>query len=163
MSQSESIEMFRDSARGFLRATDQRQRVRQLEEAGGGFDRATWRQIADLGWLSILVSENEGGLELGIAEVCAIAGEVGRELLPEPYLDAGVHPVALLSCLASSKQRDELLAGIMTGKTLAGVAWQESAGEIEAGNGLASVLQVGSALRLSGYKRFVRPGSGADG
>ena len=33
MSQSESIEMFRDSARGFLRATDQRQRdEREPEE-----------------------------------------------------------------------------------------------------------------------------------
>src|SRR5256714_10321416 len=163
MSHDESIEMFRDSARDFLSATDQRQRVRALEASGGGFDRATWRQLAELGWLSILVPENDGGLGLGIAEVGAIATEVGRWLLPEPFIDAGVHPVALLAPLPAGGLRDELLAGISTGDTVAGVAWQESAGELEADNGLTSAVAQGDALKLSGQKRFVRPGAGADG
>ena len=163
MSANESIDMFRDSARGFLGAADQRQRVRALEDAGGGFDRAAWRQIAELGWLSILVPEDDGGLGLGIAEVCAIATEVGRSLLPEPFLDAGVHPVALLARLPAGGMRDELLGRIQSGDTVAGVAWQESAGELEADNGLASVAAQGDGFALSGQKRFVRPGSGADG
>ena len=45
----QSIAMFRDSAADFLGAQDQRIRVRALEEEGGGFDRALWRQIAELG------------------------------------------------------------------------------------------------------------------
>ena len=162
-SESESIGMFHDSARDFLGAADQRQRVRVLEDAGGGFDRGTWRQIAELGWLSILVPEDDGGLGLGIAEVCAIATEVGRSLLPEPFIDAGVHPVALLARLPAGGLRDELLQGILSGETVAGVAWQESAGELEADNGLASVAAQGDGFALSGQKRFVRPGAGADG
>ncbi len=146
-SENESIGMFRDSARDFLGAADQRQRVRALEDAGGGFDRGTWRQIAELGWLSILVSEDDGGLGLGIAEVCAIATEVGRSLLPEPFIDAGVHPVALLARLPAGGLRDELLEGILSGGTVAGVAWQESAGELEADNGLASVAAQGDGVR----------------
>jgi 3-oxochol-4-en-24-oyl-CoA dehydrogenase len=162
-SQNESIGMFRDSARGFLGAADQRQRVRALEDAGGGFDRATWRQIAELGWLSILVPEDDGGLGLGIAEVCAIATEEGRSLLPEPFIDAGVHPVALLARLPAGGLRDELLGAIQSGERVAGVAWQESAGELEAGNGRASAAAQDEALAISGQKRFVRPGKGADG
>jgi alkylation response protein AidB-like acyl-CoA dehydrogenase len=162
-SENESIGMFRDSARDFLGAADQRQRVRALEDAGGGFDRGTWRQIAELGWLSILVPEDDGGLGLGIAEVCAIATEVGRSLLPEPFIDAGVHPVALLSRLPAGGLRDELLGGIQSGETVVGVAWQESAGELEADNGLASVAARGDGYALGGQKRFVRPGTGADG
>jgi alkylation response protein AidB-like acyl-CoA dehydrogenase len=163
MLNDESIEMFRDSARGFLGATDQRQRVRALEESGGGFERAMWTQIAELGWFSILVAENEGGLGLGIAEVCAIASEAGRQLLPEPFLDAGVHPVALLSRLPVGDVRDKLLTTLQSGETVAGVAWQESAGEIEVGNGLASATLEGEVVRINGHKRFVRPGTGADG
>jgi alkylation response protein AidB-like acyl-CoA dehydrogenase len=163
MSQNESIEMFRDSARDFLAASDQRQRVRALEESGGGFDRATWRHIAELGWLSILVSEEDGGLGLGIAEACAIATEVGRALLPEPFLDAGVHPVAVLARLPAGALRDELLGAIQSGDTVAGVAWQESAGELEPDDGLASVTAAGGGVRVSAQKRFVRPGTGADG
>ena len=166
MSQDDSIGMFRDSARDVLSAGDQRQRVRALEETGGGFDRDTWRQLAELGWLSILVPEDDGGLGLGIAEVCAIATEVGRWLLPEPFVDAGVHPVALLALLPQGGVRDKLLAGIQSGEVVAGVAWQERAGELEAGVPASTATAAGTtvdAVSLSGQKRFIRPGTGADG
>ncbi len=161
----ESIAMFRDSATGFLGATDQRQRVRALEDAGGGFDRATWAQIAELGWFSIAVPEDAGGLGLGIAEVAAIAEEAGRHLLPEPFVDAGFHPLALLGRLPQGPLRDELLADIQGGSVVAGVAWQERSGEIDAD---ARSLQTrasrdGEAVAVEGRKRFVRPGAGADG
>lgn len=163
MSDTESIAMFRDSASGFLGAHDQRQRVRALEDAGGGFDRALWQQLAELGWLSILVPEADGGLGLGLSELAAIAEEAGRHLLPEPLVDAGVHPVALLARLPAGGLRDDLLAGIQAGARVAGVAWQESAGEIEAGLGMTSATLDGAHARLTGHKRFVRPGPGADG
>ena len=115
MAQDESIQLFRDSATAFLSSSDQRQRVRQLEAQGGGLDRALWLQIAELGWLSILVSEAEQGLGLGLAEVTAIAEVVGSELLPEPFVDAGVHPLALLAQLPASEFRNELLAQLQQG------------------------------------------------
>ena len=155
--------MFRDSARDFLAATDQRQRVRVLEAAGGGFDRVTWKQLAELGWFSILAAENDGGLGLGIAEVCAIAQEVGRQLLPEPFVDAGVHPLALLSRLDAGGLRDDLLADLLSGDKVAGVAWQERVGVLEAGDCLSYATRHGDALQFHGRKRFVRPGIGADG
>ncbi|CAN5714908.1 hypothetical protein BH09PSE5_BH09PSE5_23820 [soil metagenome] len=165
MSHDESMDMFRDSARDFLSADDQRQRVRQLEASGGGFDRDTWQQISELGWLSILVPETENGpgLGLGIAEVAAIAIEVGRQLMPEPFIDAGVHPMAVLLRVPASGFRDALISEIQAGGTIAGVAWQESAGELEPGNGLTSATRNGDVIVLSGHKRFVRPGIGADG
>jgi len=163
MAENESITMFRDSAAGFLRAADQRQRVRALEDAGGGFDRATWSQLAELGWLSVLVAEADGGLGLGIAEVAAIAEEAGRQLLPEPLVDAGVYPVALLARLPAGGLRDELLAQLQSGQTVAGVAWQECAGELDATSGMASAVVDGDRAGVTGVKRFVRPGHGADG
>ncbi|KRC11160.1 acyl-CoA dehydrogenase [Hydrogenophaga sp. Root209] len=163
MNDMESITMFRDSASGYLGAQDQRQRVRALEDAGGGFDRAVWLQLAELGWLSVLVPEADGGLGLGIAEVAAIAEEAGRHLLPEPLVDAGVQPLALLARLPPGDLRDELLNSIQSGATVAGLAWQESAGEVEAGLGMTSARMDGGCVALTGQKRFVRPGPGADG
>ena len=160
----ESIAMFRASAAAFLGATDQRQRVRALEGQGGGFDRAVWRQMAELGWMGILVPEELGGLGLGMAEVAAIAEEAGRQLLPEPFVDAGVFPLALLAHLPASRLRDTLLAGMAAGDIVGGVALQEQAGPIETGT-LATVVTArdGERVRLQGHKRFVRPGPGADG
>ncbi len=159
---SESSQVFADSAADYLGATDQRQRVRRLEDSTGGFDRATWQQIAELGWLSILVPEADGGLGLGLEEAAAIAHEAGRHLLPEPLIDAGVHPLALLCRLPDSPMRSELLQQLQGGERVAGVAWQEKAGDMEGAEAAATVFDAGSQ-QLRGQKRFVRPGNGADG
>jgi 3-oxochol-4-en-24-oyl-CoA dehydrogenase len=163
MAQDESTAMFRDSAASFMGAVDQRQRSRALEAAGGGFDRAVWRQLAELGWLSVLVGEGDGGLGLGMTEMAAITQEAGRHLLPEPLVDAGVHPVALLARLPAGGLRDELLRKVQAGDIVAGVAWQEFAGELEASAGMASGTIQGDRACVTGQKRFVRPGAGADG
>ena len=130
-----SIEMFRDSAAGYLGAADQRQRMRALEARGADADRSVWSQLAELGWLSILVPEAAGGLGLGIAEVAALAEEAGRHLLPEPFVEAGVRPMALLARLPAGGLRDDLLAQAQAGTLLIGVASQERSGEIEPGPG----------------------------
>jgi alkylation response protein AidB-like acyl-CoA dehydrogenase len=169
---NDTLVLFRDSAAGFLSATDQRQRARALEAAGGGLDRACWQQLAELGWFSLLVPEADGGLGLGLPEVVAIAQEAGRHLLPEPLVDAGVQPLALLAALPASALRSELLTALQAGQTVGGVAWQESAGELEPGSGMAYARLAGSgaparsagqSLALSGTQRFVRPALGADG
>ena len=163
MAHDESIQLFRDSATAFLTSSDQRQRVRQLETQGGGFDRALWHQMCELGWLSILVAEEEQGLGLGLAEVAAIAEVVGSELLPEPFVDAGVHTLALLAQLPPSEFRNELLSRLQQGQWVAGVAWQEAAGQTEADLCMTSAKWQEGQLTVEGHKRFVRPGRGADG
>ncbi|MBI2726885.1 MAG: acyl-CoA dehydrogenase [Polaromonas sp.] len=158
---SESSQVFADSAADYLGATDQRQRVRQLEDSDGGFDRATWQQIAALGWLSILVPEEDGGLGLGLEEVAAIAHETGKHLLAEPFVDAGVHPVALVCKSPAGALRSELLAALQSGETVAGVAWQERAGDIDIPPAPSTTYGL-ATQQLTGRKRFVRPGL-ADG
>ncbi len=166
----DTIPMFRDSARSFLGAVDQRQRVRSLEDTGGGFDRAVWQQIAELGWLGTAVSEADGGLGLGLGPdgsalhaIAAICEEAGEALLPEPLVDAGVFPLVLLAGLPAAPARDALLADLLAGTRVAGVALQESAGDLDPAVWHTTARDTGSGLRLTGCKRFVRPGPGADG
>jgi len=158
-----AISAFRDSAADFLGAIDQRHRVRDLQDVPGGFDRGYWSEIAALGWLSILVREADDGLGLGLAEVCAIAGQAGRHLLPEPFVDAGVHPVQVLAPLPAGVGRRALLAGIGSGDIVAGVAWQSRLGQSEVDAPTARAERRGDRLALSGTLRFVQPATGADG
>jgi len=165
MTLDDSSAAFRDAANDFLGAADQRQRIRALDHSALGFDPAMWRSMAGQGWMSILVPEADGGLGLGLSEVCAIAGEVGRHLLAEPFVDAGVHPVALLSALPAGDLRSELLEGLQAGALLAGLAWQERAGQTDADvlPGVTAMRRQDGALGLAGTKRFVQPAAGADG
>lgn len=101
---AERLRMIDESAGAALRGD--RERARGLRYVQPGFDRARWQEFADLGWLALRVAEADGGLGLGMAELCAIARHMGRELVPEPILAA-----AVIAPLLPAAERDRVLAG----------------------------------------------------
>jgi alkylation response protein AidB-like acyl-CoA dehydrogenase len=163
VSAADSIQAFRDSARDLLGRADQRKRLRRLRAASPGFERAVWQEIAAAGWLAILVPEEQGGLGLGLREVAAIAEEVGRCLMPEPFVGAGVQSVAALCKAPESELRNILVEDVASGRTIAGVAWQERLGQLEPAQIAAKATAQGEQILIDGKKQFVVPGSGADG
>ena len=64
----------------------------------GGFDRALWSELADLGVFGLRVPESEGGVGLGGADAVLVFEELGRRLVPGPllwsHLAAGLVPGA---------------------------------------------------------------------
>ena len=159
------IEEIRDSARDFLQRRDQRQRKRGEATA----DRDYWREIAEVGWLGMSVPEPLGGLGLGWRAMAAVLEEAGRAQLPEPLVGAGVLPAALLARIepVDAARRDALLQAVCGGDTLIGLAWQETEGQLEAGEAATafgvSVTEREGAYVLNGEKRHVMPGAGVDG
>jgi 3-oxochol-4-en-24-oyl-CoA dehydrogenase len=128
-----TADAFRDSAKALLANLGGPARVRRLRDGKPAFDTVVWRAIAQAGWTCIAVPEADGGLGLGVRELLAVAEEIGRALLPEPFVAAGVHSVALLSALPPSALRNDLLADAMAGRRIIGVGWQEQAGCLSAG------------------------------
>lgn len=55
---------FRDSARDFLVRSHSGRRLRALRNTEPGYERARWKEIAEAGWLSILIPEPHGGWDL---------------------------------------------------------------------------------------------------
>ncbi|WP_373744594.1 acyl-CoA dehydrogenase [Achromobacter insuavis] len=159
------IEEIRDSARDFLQRRDQRQRKR----AAAPPDRDYWREIAEVGWLGMSVPETLGGLGLDWRAMAAVLEEAGRAQLPEPLVGAGVLPAALLARIepVDAARRDALLQAVCGGETLLGLAWQETEGQLEAGEAATafgvSVIEREGAYVLNGEKRHVLPGAGVDG
>ncbi|MFY3132547.1 acyl-CoA dehydrogenase [Achromobacter ruhlandii] len=159
------IEEIRDSARDFLQRRDQRQRKRAETPP----DRDYWREIAGVGWLGMSVPETLGGLGLGWRAMAAVLEEAGRAQLPEPLVGAGVLPAALLARIepVDAARRDALLQAVCGGETLLGLAWQETEGQLEAGEAATafgvSVIEREGAYVLNGEKRHVVPGAGVDG
>ena len=157
------VDAFRDSAKAFLADMGGPARLRQQRGTMPGFDRNVWRSIAQAGWTSILVPEDQGGLGLGLRELLAVMEEIGRRPLPEPFVAAAVQSAALLCALPAGVLRDQLLADVTSGKRLIGVAWQERAGELQAVGVQTRADTTGDRTVLSGTKRWVVPGAGADG
>lgn len=160
----ESALAFADSARELLQARSPLSRLRQMRDALPRFDRSVWRSLAQAGWTSILVPEELGGLGLGLRHVCAIAEQVGRHPLPEPFLGGAVQTVALLNALPASDRRSSLLAAVMAGDLVVGTAWQERLGQLEPEESLGTrATRARHGFVIAGEKRWVTPGTGADG
>lgn len=160
------IEAIRDSARDLLSRRDQRQRKR----AAGGVDRAYWRELAEAGWLGMSVPESLGGLGLGWHALAAVIEEAGRAQLPEPLVGTGVLGATLLTNLQplpGSPLRDTLLQTLCDGTRMIGLAWQETEGQLEAGEAAGvfgvSVTAREGAYVLNGEKRHVIGGDDVDG
>lgn len=161
---AEAIEAFRDSARDLLGRQDTIARLRHLRGSLSGFDRSSWRELANAGWLGILVPERDGGLGLGLREISAIAEEAGRQLLPEPLIPGAVQSAIVLCRSPEGRLRNELLEQLVAGELVCGLAWQESLGQLDCSSEIQTqAIRREKSLELQGVKRFVTPAAGSDG
>ena len=76
--------MLRDSAATFTARQSGADRLRQLRGSDAKIDRTLWTRAAEAGWLAVLAPESAGGLGLGLTDLCLVAEELGKGLVPEP-------------------------------------------------------------------------------
>ncbi|MBI2800714.1 MAG: acyl-CoA dehydrogenase family protein [Gammaproteobacteria bacterium] len=109
------LDMLRESATDYCARALPVSRLRPLRAAGLGYDRARWREMADLGWSSILAPAGAGGLGLGAAAIGALCENLGSVVAPEPILECAG---AAVSILASLDVAPELLTAIAAGESI---------------------------------------------
>src|ERR1700684_1828096 len=76
------------TARDLLSERSTFARVREHAEARST-DKALWRELCELGWPGIAISEDNGGQGLGTIELSILCEELGRSLAPGPFLASG--------------------------------------------------------------------------
>ncbi len=138
-------------------------RVRALAQTHAEFDRAQWRQLAELGWLGVLAPESCGGLGLGLTEAAIVAEGLGRALTPEPYTAVAVLAARTLEYAAGTPLRDELLSGLASGERVPVVASHEQADDVAATRIATAATPFEGGFRVNGQKQFVIGAAGADG
>src|ERR1039457_6085846 len=83
---TETQQVLKNSAREFFSAVCPIAEVRRLMETAAGYDAALWQKMAPQGWTCIIFDEEYGGRGLGLVEMAVALEEMGRALLPGPYL-----------------------------------------------------------------------------
>lgn len=143
-------DMLRAAARQWLGAGYGVDRVAELAETDAGWDPASWRRVADLGWLGLSVPEEAGGAGFGLLEEAVVAEETGRSLYPGPWFAT----VGLALPALAAGSAPELLAAVLGGERSATLAWAEDGGPVSlADTDAVSCSWDGSTL--TGTKRFV--------
>ena len=165
MSQAETPEhrvMLSNSVTDFARNMDVA-RARKLRDTKMECDRALWKQMAEMGWLGVLVPEEYGGMGLKLADMAIVAQGLARVLVPEPLTATAVMAARVLSDSRNEVLKDKLLSGLVAGDILPAVAWQEEAGSLDAANIKAEATPFEGGYRVNGSKRFVIGATHADG
>src|SRR5438093_2454034 len=160
---TEEQSMLRDSARGLISDKAPVSHLRNLRDSkdATGFSRDLWKAFAEMGFSGLLVPENFGGSGLGCVEAGVVMEEIGRTLMPSPFLSTAVLAVSALSRGGSEAQKSAHLRRIADGSLLATLAIDEGAKHRPLQTSLQAV-RAGNGFKLSGAKALVVDGHVAD-
>jgi alkylation response protein AidB-like acyl-CoA dehydrogenase len=166
----------RDSVRAFLAAKSDEQSVRLATQTERGYDEALWKQMADqLGLPGLALPEEYGGDGFSFAELQVVLEEMGRFLVPSPFLPSVVFAAGAILATGDQVAAQAYLPGIASGKTTAALAVAESGGQWSFDQLSASARPVkgdseegmgrragGEGWLVTGTKQFVLHGATAD-
>src|SRR5215471_13917276 len=160
---TEEQSMLRDSARGLISDKAPVSHLRHLRDSkdAAGFSRELWKSFAEMGFAGLLVPEKFGGSGLGCVEAGVVMEEIGRTLMPSPFLSTAVLAASALSRGGSEAQQSAYLPKISDGSLLAALAVDEGTKHRPLQTQLQAVRS-GNGFRLNGAKSFVVDGHVAD-
>ncbi len=156
-------EELRQTARAFLTEHSGSEAVRRAMTAELGYETDVWKRIgAELGWTSVHVPEEYGGLGLGYVELVALMEVMGESLLCAPFFSTIALGANAVLCGASEEQKAEWLPAVAEGERTATLALQEPGGGIGLDSIGATAIESGGEFVLSGEKHYVVDGHSAD-
>lgn len=158
---TEEQDFLRSTAREFLENEFPMTAVRELLDDARGYRPETWKQMAELGWIGILVPEEYGGSGLGFVDLVVVLEEMGRSLLPSPFL-ANLQGMLAVLRAGSDTQKKELLPAVAAGDRILSFAITEEAGTEDPADLQLRAEPTGSGYSLNGTKLFVPDAQSAD-
>ena len=129
--------------------------------AAGGFDRAAYGELAELGLAGICVGEDHGGLGMGPVETMVVLEELGRGIVVEPLTQTFVVSTAL-GAHGSDAVRQAWLPRIASGEALVVLAHQERKARYRLDTCEAQASATGGGHTVTGLKHIVAAGDQAD-
>jgi alkylation response protein AidB-like acyl-CoA dehydrogenase len=160
---TEEQSMLRDSARGFVNEKAPIAHLRKMRDDrdATGFSRDLWKGFAEMGFAGLLVPENFGGSGLGAVEAGIVLEEIGRNLMPSPFLSTAVLAVSALTRGGNAEQQAAYLPKIADGSLIATLAVDEGAKHRPLNIAMQAV-RAGNGFKLNGAKALVVDGHVAD-
>ncbi len=159
---SEEQSLLQDSVQRFIQNSytfETRQKNLATED---GFSRENWSTFAELGWLGLPFSEEDGGFGGTPIETMIMMEEFGKGLVIEPYLSSVVMAGTVLAEGGSAAQKEGLLAEMIAGSKMAALAFVEPQARFNLADVVTSAEAKGDGYVINGFKGVVLGGPSAD-
>lgn len=158
---TEEQELLRDQVRKFLDEKCPSEQVRKIMTSPEGYSPELWQQMADLGWLGLVVDPEYEGIGLGWVDLTVILEEMGRSLAPSPFI-SNTLTASTLDELGNEAQKKQLLPALVNGSKIATLALLDNPGSPIIENVQLQGTRAASDVQLTGSKPFVSDAGIAD-
>ncbi|MCG8695216.1 MAG: acyl-CoA dehydrogenase [Minwuiales bacterium] len=98
---------------------------RKLVASEEGFSRDNWAKFAELGWLSMPLPEDYGGLGGSAVETMILMEAFGTGLVAEPYMPTVILGAGLVEAAGSEAQKQEILPAVAGGEMMLAFGFAE--------------------------------------
>ncbi|MCH7741651.1 MAG: acyl-CoA dehydrogenase family protein [Proteobacteria bacterium] len=159
---SEEQSLLQDSIQRFIQKSytfEERQKLIQTEE---GFSRDNWATFAELGWLGLPFTEEDGGFGGTPVDTMIMLEEFGKGLVVEPYVPTVVMAGTAIAEGASAELKENVLAEIIAGSKLAALAFVEPQARFNLADVTTTATSKDDGYIINGFKGVVLGGPSAD-
>lgn len=160
---NEEQRLLQDSAKEFLASNAPVKALRKLrdESDATGYSTELWTQMVELGWASIILPEEFGGLDFGFAGLGVVMEEAGRTLTASPLFASAVVGASAVLLGGTSEQKEALLPRIAAGELTLALALEESQHHSPCSISTTAISN-DTGFILNGSKTFVLDGHSAE-
>ena len=160
---NEEQQYLKDTAKEFVQKNAPINHFRELRDSENetGYSKDLWKQMAELGWAGILISEEYGGSDFGMMGLGGILEETGRCLVPSPLFSTALLGASLIELGGSIDQKKELLTKIAKGDLTTAFALEEGSRH-SPHKSSTKAEKKGKKFVLNGKKTFVLDGHSSD-
>lgn len=130
-------------------------------DSDNGFSQEHYNTFAELGWLSVPFSEDNGGYGGSVVDVAAVMEEFGKALLVEPVFPNLILFGGLLERSNDDAIKAELIPQVIDGSLMGAVALYEPQARFDASNIATTATESGDSYLLNGHKSVVLGGAHA--
>lgn len=122
---SEEQQMLVDSIGKFLKNDYPFETRRKLANSELGFSAQNWKTFAELGWLSVPFSADNGGFGGTSVDMMLMHEQFGTALVTEPVIPTLILGGRLIELLGNNAQKETLLSAVIQGELQLALAYNE--------------------------------------
>lgn len=122
---SEEQQMLVDSIGKFLKNDYPFETRRKLANSELGFSAQNWKTFAELGWLSVPFSADNGGFGGTTVDMMLMHEQFGTALVTEPLIPTLILGGRLIELLGDNAQKETLLSAVIQGELQLALAYNE--------------------------------------
>lgn len=158
---SEEQNLLREQVRRFLADRAPLSEVRGWMRSKDGYSRDLWGEMAELGWIGLIVPEEYGGIGLSFLDLAVVLEEMGRSLFPSPLISTALSQSILCAAGADALKR-RWLPALADGSKCAAIAILDENDRLDGSGITLAAERRDNALLLDGTKAIVHDAPSAD-